>query len=275
MDPRAIAEHWAGQSDVYALIVAALEKASKPLDGLSVEDLAPIDHFHARGLQATVELGDRLPIRRGDHVLDIGCGLGGPARYVAQRFGCTVTGIDITKPFADAGNKLTALLGMQSRVAIEQGDGQQLPYADGTFDVAYTQHVAMNVADRPRFLAEAHRVLKPQGFFALTEHGLGQGEPHYPVPWSTDGSGSYLVTPAQTRAMLEKAGFEDIVIEDTGAKYLTAYRMVLENAERGAWPLLGYHMLLGENKLQKLRNAARNIEEGRTHPILLTCRKGG
>jgi SAM-dependent methyltransferase len=272
-DTKAIAEHW-GRGDVYALIVAALKKASKPLEGLTVEELAPVDHFHARGFPATVELADRLPIQAGQHVLDIGCGLGGPARYMAQRFDCKVSGIDITGPFVEAGIKLTALLGMQDRVTIELGDGQRLSYPDGRFDGAYTQHVTMNVADRRAFFAEAYRVLKPGAFFALTEHGLGpKGNPHYPVPWSMDGSGAYLVTPPETRALLEGAGFDDIVVEDTGAKYLAGYKAAMEKAQKEGLPPLGIHILMGETAGQKMRNAARNIEEGRTHPIQVVCRK--
>jgi SAM-dependent methyltransferase len=269
----AIADHW-GRGDVYGLIVAALRKASKPLEGLTVEDLAPVDHFHARGLPATVELADRLPIGPGQRILDIGCGVGGPARYMAKRFRCRVDGIDITPPFVEAANKLTALLGMEEAVRVEQGDGQRLPYPQACFDGAYTQHVTMNVADRPRFFSEAYRVLKPGAFFALTEHGLGpRGEPYHPVPWSSDGTGAYLVTPAETRAILEAAGFENIVVEDTGAKYLASYRIALEKAEQGALPPLGIHILLGDAALEKTRNTARNIEEGRTHPIQVVCRK--
>ena len=194
-DARTIADHWA-RGDVYGLIVAALNKMSKPLDGLTVEDLAPVDHFHARGLAATVELADRLPMRAGQHIVDIGCGLGGPARYMAKRFQCDVSGVDITEPFVDAANKLTALLGMERQAKIELGDGQRLPYPDAAFDAGCTQHVTINVADRPIFFAEAYRVLKPGAFFALTEHGSGpKGDPHYPLPWSMDGSGAYLLTP--------------------------------------------------------------------------------
>ncbi len=268
-----IADHW-GKGDVYGLIVSALNKMSKPLDGLTVEDLAPVDHFHARGFPATVELADRLPIRPGQRILDIGCGLGGPARYMAKRFQCKVSGLDITAPFVEAANKLTALLRMEEMVTIERGDGQRLPYPDSCFDGAYTQHVTMNVADRPGFFAEAFRVLKPGAFFALTEHGLGpKGDPHYPLPWSADGTGAYLVTPSETRALLEKTGFKDVVVEDTGAKYVAGYKMAIEKAEKGALPPLGTHLLMGETALQKTRNAARNIEEGRTHPIQLICRK--
>jgi cyclopropane fatty-acyl-phospholipid synthase-like methyltransferase len=215
-------------------------------------------------------------VKAGQHIVDIGCGLGGPARYMAKRFRCHVSGVDITEPFVEAANKLTALLRMQGQVEIEHGDGQRLPYPDSAFDGAYTQHVTMNVADRPAFFAEAYRMLKPGAFFALTEHGLGpNGNPHYPVPWSMDGSGAYLLTPAETRAVVEQTGFEAVVIEDTGAKYAAAYRAAIEKAEKGALPPLGIHLLLGETAPQKTRNALRNIDEGRTHPIQLICRKPG
>src|SRR5262245_52463413 len=255
-----VAEHWA-KDDVYPLILSALEKAGKSVDRLTVEDLAPVDHFHARGFPATVELADQLPVEPHHRLLDIGCGLGGPARYFAVRFNCRVTGIDITPAFVAAGNRLTALGGLDDRVTIEKGDGEHLPYADSTFDGAYAQHVTMNVADRRRFFGEAHRVLKAGGFFALSEHGMGPlGKPHHPVPWSEDGTGSHLMTPSETRSVLEAAGFEDIRLEETGAKYLAAYRHVMELAAQGAVPPLGTHILLGEGVLEKLRNAAANIE---------------
>jgi SAM-dependent methyltransferase len=272
-DARAISDHWAS-GDVYARIVEAMKAASLSPDTVTVEQLAPVDHFHARGFPATVELADALPIREGHHIVDIGCGIGGPARYLAKRFGCRVSGVDITAPFVEAANKLTALLKMESLVEVKLGDGQQLPFADGVFDGGYAQHVTMNIADRARFFAEAYRVLRPDAFFALTEHGLGpNGSPHYPVPWSEDGSGSHLVTPAETMVYLNEAGFVDVRMEDTGAKYLAGYRRAMELAAQGALPAFGIQILMGQTAPAKTKNAARNIEEGRTHPVQVICRK--
>lgn len=274
-DAKAIADHW-DRGDIYARIMSALQQMSKPLDRLTIEDLAPVDHFHARGFPATVELADQLPVRAGQRVVDIGCGLGGPARYIARRFGCTVSGLDITPSFVEAANRITALLRMEGQVRIELGDGQRLPYADAVFDGGYTQHVTMNVSDRARFFGEAFRVLKPGACFALTEHALGPtGAPHHPVPWSADGSGSWLVTADETEAYLRAAGFEAIAIEHTGSKYAAGYKAAIEKAEQGALPPLGLHLLLGDTALAKTRNAARNILEGRTDPIQVVCRKPG
>jgi SAM-dependent methyltransferase len=161
-------------------------------------------------------------------------------------------------------------------VQVLLGDGQKLPYGDACFDGAYALHVTMNVADRPRFFAEAWRVLRPGAFFALTEHGLGpQANPHHPVPWSEDGSGAYLVTPQQTQALLQGAGFTGIDVEEAGAKYLAGYKRAVQLAERGQLPPLGVHLLMGENAVLKISNAGRNIEEGRTRPIEVICRKPG
>src|SRR5262245_58485663 len=138
-DGKSISDHWA-TGDVYARILDAMKLASLSPETVTVEQLAPVDHFHARGLAATVELADVLPIQADHHVLDIGCGVGGPARYLAQRFGCRVSGVDITAPFVEAANKLNALLKMEELVKVTLGDGEHLPFGNAVFDGGYAQH---------------------------------------------------------------------------------------------------------------------------------------
>jgi len=255
-------------------ILSALAAAGVDRDVLTVKALAPLDHFHARGFPASVELGDAMPIEAGHRLLDIGCGIGGPARYYAERFACHVTGIDITEDFIDAAKNLTELVGLEDSVELHLGDGSRLPFPDSSFDGAYAQHVTMNIEDRSSFFSEVARVLKPGTFFAITEHGLGEaGAPHYPVPWSSDGSGSFLITPDETYRLLQEAGFQHIIAEDTGTKYLAGYKKAIELAEAGKLPPLGIHVLMGRSAPEKTVNAARNIEEGRTHPIQILCTK--
>ncbi|BBK40837.1 SAM-dependent methyltransferase [Allostella vacuolata] len=263
-----------GAADIFERILDAMRASGLTTGSVTIEQLAPVDHIHARGFAATRELADSLAIRAGDRIVDIGCGIGGPARYLADRFGCHVEGIDITVPFVEAGNKLSEMTGMLDCVTIRHGDGQKLPYEDESFDGGYAQHVTMNVADRDRFFAEAFRVLRPGAFFALTEHGLGAaGTPHHPVPWSDDGAGAYLLPPERTIASLGAAGFQEVEVVGTGEEYLQGYRKMISLMDEGALPPLGVHIILGPAASEKIRNAARNIEESRTRPVRIMCRK--
>lgn len=268
-----VSQQW-GDSGVLKRILDAMEASGISPENVSVEALAPVDHFHARGFLATKELADSLQIKTGDHLVDVGCGIGGPARYLADRFGCRVDGIDITEPFVVAANHLSELTGMLDRVTVRLGDGESLPYQDLTFDGGISQHVTMNVSNRDQFFAEAFRVLRPGAFFALTEHGLGDGGPvHHPVPWSDDGTHEHLMRPDETVERLRYAGFAEIELTETSEKYLQGYRKVIALAERGELPRFGVHILLGDAAPAKTRNAARNIEEGRTRPVQIICRK--
>ena len=142
---------------------------------LSIEALAPYDQFHGRGLEATVEIADQLQVEPDDHLLDIGSGIGGPARYFAHRFGCEVTGIDLTAEFCDVARDLTRVLGLEKWVKFELGNALAMPFADGCFDGAYSMNVSMNIADKGAFYREIHRVLKPGAWLMLSEIAKGAG----------------------------------------------------------------------------------------------------
>jgi ubiquinone/menaquinone biosynthesis C-methylase UbiE len=268
-----IIDFW-GVGNTWNRIQDAMSKAGLSLDNISIQDLAPIDHFHARGLPATIELADRLPIARNHLILDIGCALGGPARYMVDRFGCRVFGIDITPGYIEAGKELNHITNMDSRVELRVGDGSTLPYEDSKFDGAFTQHVTMNVADRVTFFAEAFRVIKPGGYFGLSEHGLGtEGDPIYPLPWAANADMSFLKTKKETEAYLRQAGFEQIETLDTGPKYVHGYKKLLAKIEAEGLPILGLHVVGGDDIPERAANSTRSIEEGRTHPIEVVCFK--
>ena len=149
------------RGDLLERLHAALLGDGIDPDRPTVETLAPFDQFHGRGLEATEEVADVLAVAATDHLLDVGSGIGGPARYIADRFGCRVTGIDLTAEFCDVARHLTRMLGLEDRVAFEQGDALAMPFADASFDGAYSMNVSMNIADKAGFYKEIHRVLRP------------------------------------------------------------------------------------------------------------------
>ena len=262
------------RGDLYRAIADALVAAGKDISHLEPDDLVPLEHFHGRGVAATADLAASLAPSAGDKILDIGCGIGGPARYFARAFGCRVVGVDLTADFCDVARRLNQAVGLSENIQIEQASATGLPFDDGRFDAAYSQNVSMNIADKAGFFGEAHRVLRPGGAFALSELALGAGGPViYPTPWSIDGVHSFLLTEQQTVAGLETAGFEVISVQDNGPvmhRFLEAQR---EAVARDGAPKLGPFILMGADAKEKGRNTARNLEEGRTRPIEIFCRR--
>jgi SAM-dependent methyltransferase len=212
------AAHW-DRPDLGTAVLDALTAAGRDVEELTVDDLAATDHFHGGGKPATVRLAQRAAPAPGTEVLDVGGGLGGPARLLAAEFGCSVTVVDITPSYVEAARMLTARVGLADRVRHEVGDALDLPFPDGSFDLVWTQNSGMNIADKPALYAGFRRVLRPGGALAVQEPMAGPGGPPvYPVMWADDASTSFLWAPDELRAAIEAAGFAVRTWDDVTAE---------------------------------------------------------
>ena len=269
-----ISSHYS-QGGLLARLEASLREDGVDPASPTLEELAPYDHFHGRGLEATEELANRLPVSAGDRILDIGSGLGGPARYMARRFGCRVGGIDLTAEFCEVARLLTARLGLEDRVSFDEGDALAMPFEDGAFDGAYSMNVSMNIADKRAFYREVRRVLRPGAWLCLSEVAQGPGgEPEYPLPWAATASSSFLATPETTCADLEATGFRIERLRDTSGEardFAARSRAIVEAG--GKPPHRAVMLALGERAREAVANNGRASRDRCTVPIEIVCRK--
>jgi SAM-dependent methyltransferase len=261
-----VAEHY-GRGDLLDRVLQALRDSGYDPDDLDPEALAPAEEFHTLGRAATVALAEAAGVGPDDHVLDVGSGLGGPARLLARRYGARVTGVDLTPELCEVAADLTRRVGLDDRVEIHQGDALDLPFDDASFDVVWTQHVSMNIADKPRLFAEMCRVLRPSGRLAFFDILAGPVQPiHFPVPWAEDESVSALATPAETRAIVEGLGLQVRVWEDVTAEAIAFYEGLAAGPPEPA--PLGLHLVV-PNLPTKGANLTRNAVEERI--VLQRC----
>ena len=228
------------------------------------QQLAGLDQFHTRGLAATTELANLAGIIAETSVLDIGSGVGGPARVLAATYGCQVRGVDLSKPFVDAACYLTERTGLSGQVTFQTASALKLPFDDGRFDVVLLQHVAMNISDRPRLYSEIRRVLKSGSRFATYDVVLRGGEPHdpvphYPVPWARTPATSFLRTADETRQAVEAAGFRTLVWQDDTQ---AAKAWITEHRASGPLPSPNLAVVMGPDFAQWSANLGRNLMEG-------------
>jgi len=269
----AIQTHYT-RTDLGDAILAALAQAGKDLNRLTPEDLAPIDEFHIRGRIATLELARAAGLDASKRVLDVGSGVGGTSRCLASEFGCRVTGIDLTDEYCRAATMLSARIGLAHLVDFRQGDATDLPFADQSFDVVWTEHVAMNIPDKARLYREMHRVLKPGGTLAIYDVLAGPSGPVlFPVPWAQTPATSFLVEPEELRALLTAAGFRITDWSDTPAAARHWFVSLAEKIRLEGLPALGFHVLLGPDFGTMAQNQGRNLEEGRIVLAQVVARK--
>ena len=231
---------------------------------VTVDQLAPVDNYHTRGLAGTLALARLGAITGADRVLDVGGGIGGPARQLAQRFGCQVTVLDLTPEYCAVGETLTTWTRLTDRVSFVCANALAMRFPDSSFDVVWTQHASMNISDKPRFYSELARVVRRGGRLALFDVLAGPNQPiHFPVPWASNQSFSFLLSPEDTRALITQAGFRQMSWM-TGQELQAELERPSAGEDVVATVRLDPGLLNGPDGPVKLANAQRNMKEGRT-----------
>ncbi len=255
-------------NDLYNKIIEGLDKLGKDSSNVTLDDLQPVDEFHIRGDTATRELIKLSGFTPEQHILDVGCGIGGSTRRLAHETGCRVTGIDLSDEYIDVAGRLTQLLNMHERVGFHACSALELPFDDNSFDGVWSIQMNMNVEDKLAWLSETCRVLKPGCRAVLYEVCAHKNTPlHFPVPWAQDSSISFLVPPEEFHDAITSAGFDITVWNDKTDLAQQAFAHVKEPVGEPNLPILGVYMLVGDDISTKAYNLRRNLDEERVSLI--------
>lgn len=264
----AILKHY-GRTKLSEDIFGALEKAGR--DIASYKDAISFDQFHMRGLAATRELARLAELQEGQHVLDLGCGIGGSARLLAAEFGCRVTGLDLVEEFIRTATAVTRKAGLAGQVAFRTGNMLAPPFDAGRFDAVWSQHTLMNIEDKARLLAQIHRLLRSGGRLAIYEVAEGNAAPiYYPVQWASDSSINFLLPPERLENLIAQTGFEMLHWQDLTAECLQWFQAVFAKMKQrpaDAPRPLGLNLVIGPSAAEKARNTVRNLQEGRIRVV--------
>ncbi|MFD0915175.1 class I SAM-dependent methyltransferase [Pseudahrensia aquimaris] len=270
-----VANHYA-HGKLLTAIEAGLIAQGISAQNASVEDLAPVDEFHIGGRIATAHFLDQLEIEPSQSILDIGCGLGGSARYAAKTYGAKITGVDLTPEYVETGQALCDWVGLSDRIQLHQGSALSLPFEANSFDTAFMIHVGMNIQNKRSLVAEVSRVLKPRAKFGIYDiMKTGHEQPTYPVPWASTSDTSWLAAPSEYRAAFQDNGF-DIVAENNRHEFANEFfkkaKASIEAA--GGPPPLGLHVLMQQLSVEKISNMVAALVKNRISPIEMIAIKG-
>ena len=264
-----VAAHYT-TGDILGRIREGLSALGVNPDAPTVDSLKPVDEFHTGGLEATQALLEQVEITPPTRVLDIGCGLGGTARFIASHFGAHVTGIDLTPAYVDVANKLSEMVELDGKTMFLQASALKLPFEDDSFDMAVMLHVGMNIEDKSTMFSEAARVLAPGGIFALFDIMRGDDAKsalRFPFPWAEVAEASFVAPPQSYRDAAAAAGFEQTGERDRSDFGAAFFKKVFAaNAERGGPPPVGIHLLMRETAGEKLKNYVAALESGQLAP---------
>ena len=254
-----------GQPNLSTVILDALQNAGKDINALTREDLHSFDQFHSGGLLGTKELASLAGITEGMKVLDVGSGIGGPARLLGGDYGCDVTGIDLTQEFCLAAEMLTAGVGLDEKVRFHCGSALDMPFEDGSFDLVWMQNSSMNIPEKEKLYSEVRRVLRPGGKLATQDVLSGPVTPlHYPVPWAGDESLSFMISAPDFQELLGSLGFKELAWNDVTALGVKL-RAEQEAAASTKGPAaFGRGIVISKDQATKAANTQRNYIEGRT-----------
>jgi ubiquinone/menaquinone biosynthesis C-methylase UbiE len=246
---------------LYEDILKRLGEQDVNISNVSRKDIAGADEFHVRGAEVSHELASEIKLDD-LRVLDVGCGIGGPSRMLADEFNCQVTGIDLSHEYIRTAKGLSELVGLQDKTDFIQSNALELPFENGSFDVVWTQHVQMNIRHKLKFYSEIERVLTEQGTFIYYDiFRTESGKVNYPVPWADDASMSFLGTTSNMDDILERLCFKNILTTDQTSKGITFLQDLSEKLKMNGPPTLGLNVLMGASTREKLVNILLGLEE--------------
>lgn len=258
-----ISRHYDRQ-DIESAIRNALERAGKDITQLTRSDLSGLDELHIGGKSATLALAKNSQLPAGGVVLDVGSGLGGPARTLAAEFGHNVIGLDITEGFCRLSRKLTSAVDMSAEVGFACGDALELPFKSDSFDGIWSQHCSMNIPDKKRLYSEYLRVLKKGGYLMVHDVVEGGGDTiRYPVPWASDPALSFLVSESETLSLLSAAGFTEVYMQEITEDALAWFEQQKNSPADRKKAIFNQKMVYGDDLLTMVRNMVINLKEGR------------
>ncbi len=249
-------------------IKRVLAQQHKSLQQLTLTDLAPVDEFHVGGRQASIHFLAQLNLLPQDKVLDIGCALGGSARFVATNYQAKVIGIDLSDEYIATGNVLSTWLKLSEKVQLLPASALALPFADNSFSKAYMMHVGMNIADKNTLFSETYRVLQQGGLFGIYDIvRTSSGDLTYPVPWASKKEHSYLANFSQYEQALNQAGFEVITVNNRHEFAVNFFNKMAAKNTPKAQATLGVHTLMQASSHAKINNMLTNIKQGLISPL--------